>query len=120
MSEDRAPEIGRITWTDLTVDDAERVRDFYTAVVGWKVEPVGMGDYDDFSMLAPASGEAVAGVCHKRGMNAAIPSQWLVYITVADLDQSIARCEELGGEVISPPKDLGSHCLLYTSPSPRD
>jgi predicted enzyme related to lactoylglutathione lyase len=28
---------GTIAWTDLTVPDAEKVRDFYAAVVGWRI-----------------------------------------------------------------------------------
>ena len=31
---------GKIGWIDMTVDDAEGVRDFYTAVVGWGHEAV--------------------------------------------------------------------------------
>lgn len=36
------PDIGSLGWTDLTVPDAERIRDFYQAVVGWRAEPVDM------------------------------------------------------------------------------
>ena len=50
------------------------------------------------------SEQAVAGVCHARGSNAGLSPQWLVYITVADLDASLARCRELGGEVLAGPK----------------
>ncbi|MGB6336961.1 MAG: VOC family protein, partial [Thermoanaerobaculia bacterium] len=45
MSDDSKPEIGKIGWTDLTVENADDVRDFYTAVVGWKPSPVDMGGY---------------------------------------------------------------------------
>jgi predicted enzyme related to lactoylglutathione lyase len=48
-------------------------------------------------------------VCHARGTNAGLPPHWLVYITVADLDQSISTCKDLGGEVIVGPKGMGSH-----------
>ena len=56
-------EIGTIGWRDLTVENAEQVRDFYSKVVGWSHQAVSMGDYDDFSMIA-GNGETVAGVCH--------------------------------------------------------
>ena len=45
------PNIGAIEWRDLTIDNAEQVKDFYRDVVGWKTEPVSMGDYDDFNMI---------------------------------------------------------------------
>ncbi|PJA97553.1 MAG: glyoxalase, partial [Ignavibacteriales bacterium CG_4_9_14_3_um_filter_34_10] len=39
--------IGSIGWIDLTVNNAEEVRDFYSKVIGWKSENVPMGDYFD-------------------------------------------------------------------------
>lgn len=108
MSESIKPEVGSIGWIDLTVPDAENVRDFYSSVVGWKSEPVDMGDYSDFSMAAPASGEPKAGVCHSRGGNEGIPTAWIIYIVVADLDASLAACLERGGEVLGDPREMGS------------
>ena len=108
MSTAKRPEVGTIGWLDLTVADAPTLRDFYVAVVGWKPEAVEMGGYSDTSMLAPESGTPVAGVCHARGVNADIPPQWLVYLTVADVDRSAQRCRELGGQVLVGPKALGT------------
>ena len=45
MSEAMKQEVGSINWTDLTVPEAEKVKDFYSAVVGWKFAPVDMGGY---------------------------------------------------------------------------
>ncbi len=100
-------DIGKIGWFDLTVADAPTIRDFYSKVVGWKVEDVGMGEYNDFNMTVPASGEPAAGICHARGGNATLPSQWLIYITVADVDKSAEACRENGGKVIVGPKAMG-------------
>jgi hypothetical protein len=109
MADDNSKEIGSIIWTDLTTQDAERTRDFYEEVVGWKSAPVSMDEYDDYNMTAPGSGSPVAGICHARGSNADLPAQWLVYIIVEDLDASAARCEDLGGTVVVPPKEMGGH-----------
>jgi hypothetical protein len=99
---------------DLTVPDAEEVRDFYEDVVGWKSEPVSMGEYSDYNMTSPATGEPKAGVCHARGGNAGLPPVWLVYLRVADLDASMARCRERGGEVVAGPRSMGSqrYCVI--------
>ncbi len=99
-------DVGKIGWIDLTVGDAEEVSAFYQAVVGWKSEGVEMGGYQDYCML-PAEGGAVAGVCHARGTNEGLPAQWLIYITVADLEQSLERCRALGGEVVRAARGLG-------------
>lgn len=115
MTESKKPEIGSVGWIDLTVDDAPQIRDFYASVTGWEHSPVSMGDYDDFNMKAPGSGEPKAGICHARGANSDLPAQWMIYITVADAEIGAARCEELGGRVLSAPKDMGEmgrYCVI--------
>lgn len=100
--------VGAISWTDLTVPDADEVRAFYEAVVGWTNSPVEMSGYQDFCMNKPGDGGTVAGICHARGENAGLPAQWLIYVNVKDLDQSIAECEAHGGKILHGPRDLGS------------
>ena len=106
------PEPGSISWQDLTVADAEGIRDFYQAVVGWKPEPLAMGAYSDFVMNA--DGAAIAGVCHARAGNADLPPLWIIYITVEDLDHSIDECHRLGGSVVSGPRSYGGgrYCVI--------
>ncbi len=106
--------IGKIGWIDITVDDATGLRDFYAKVVGWQSENVSMGDYDDFAMAMPGSGEAVTGICHARGDNADLPRGWLIYIVVADIAESIAACETGGGRIVLAPRDLagGRFCII--------
>jgi hypothetical protein len=36
---------GKMIWFDLTIDNADAVRDFYAQVVGWRPSPVDMGEY---------------------------------------------------------------------------
>ncbi|HEY9431457.1 MAG TPA: VOC family protein [Blastocatellia bacterium] len=107
--------VGSVTWTDLTVENAERIRDFYSAVVGWTASGVDMGGYDDFNMNDPETGTPVAGVCHARGGNADLPPVWLIYVNVEDIEKSFAKCVELGGQVISGPKRMGGqgrYCVI--------
>jgi predicted enzyme related to lactoylglutathione lyase len=114
MSEAK-PDAGTVCWVDLTVNDAEEVRDFYARVAGWRSEPVAMGGYEDFNMIAPSGPGPVAGICHARGSNAELPAQWLIYITVDDLEQAVATVEELGGSVVRPagePSEFGRFCVI--------
>ena len=106
MSE-REMKVGTIGWQDLTVPDAPAVRDFYKAVVGWESRGEDMGGYEDYHMIAPATGASVAGICHARGVNADVPPQWLVYIVVEDVERSCATCSEMGGNVIAGPRNMG-------------
>lgn len=106
MSETSKSPVGRITWTDLTVPDAEPIRDFYSQVVGWSHESVDMGGYADFNMNSPENGETIAGICHARGENSQLPPQWLVYITIENLDMSLASCKQMAGKILVPPKEM--------------
>ena len=100
--------LGQISWADLTVDDAQGVRDFYSASCTSSTNrPVDMGGYEDFCMNA-ANGETVAGICHAQGENADLPPVWLVYINVQDIEHSIAKCRSLGGKLLSGPRNVGA------------
>lgn len=100
-------EIGKIGWIDITVDDAEGLRDFYATVTGWKPDNVDMGDYSDFVMSMPETGAPAVGICHARGDNAMQPRQWIIYIIVASADESAAACAANGGKLLVGPKAMG-------------
>ena len=111
------PPVGSIGWSDLTVDDATGVNEFYKKVVGWEDESVAVDDYHDF-VIKSGDGEAVAGICHARGANANMPAQWLIYIRVADLDQSMAACESSGGKILVPKRDMGGYGVMCVIQDP--
>jgi hypothetical protein len=107
-------EIGKIGWIDISVDDASGLSDFYAKVVGWKPEPVSMGEYNDFNMTMPGDGVPATGICHARGSNAALPAQWLIYIVVEDASESAKICAESGGKILVEPRSMdgGSFCVI--------
>jgi predicted enzyme related to lactoylglutathione lyase len=130
MTDDARPAPGDIGWVDLTVEDADAIRDFYTHVVGWQSATVDMPGYTDYNMIVPESLEPVAGICYARGANAGIPAQWMIYIVVEDVDLSARLCESHGGRVLSAPRSVagarlcvisdpaGAVCTLYQPPEP--
>jgi predicted enzyme related to lactoylglutathione lyase len=128
MPRAKTPAVGTVVWCDLTVKNAIRLRDFYARIVGWKFSAVKMGEYSDFCMVAPATGETVAGICHARGSNASLPAQWLIYVVVENVERSAAKCRRLGGKVLVKPRPMdggrfcvirdpaGAVCALYRPP----
>jgi predicted enzyme related to lactoylglutathione lyase len=115
MSEENKPQTGMIAWTDLTVENADAVRDFYEAVVGWAPDAVSMGDYSDYSMTPPGAGLPVAGICHARGVNEGLPPVWMMYIMVDDLEESIEAVKVNGGKTRTTIRDLGPtgrYCVI--------
>lgn len=99
---------GKIIWQDLTVDNARHIKDFYCEVVGWIFSNVDQGGYNDFNITNPNDDDkVVAGICHKKGEISDFPCQWLNYVTVESLDNSLEKCKSLGGKIIEGPKLMG-------------
>jgi predicted enzyme related to lactoylglutathione lyase len=91
---------GRVGWIDLTVEDATDSRDFWAAVVGFDgAEAVPMGGWSDFVLTR--DGREVAGVCHRRGVNAHVPAGvWMVYFVVDDLERALDQVAQRGGSIL--------------------
>ncbi|MBK9054416.1 MAG: VOC family protein [Chloroflexi bacterium] len=103
--------VGTILWQDLTLPEAEPIRDFYRQVIGWEVRGEDMGGYEDYHMLLPGTDESVTGICHARESNAdlaQLPPVWLMYIVVADVAKSAAACQALGGKRLTEPRPMGA------------
>ena len=102
--ENESVAVGSIGWVDLTVSDAAATRDFYAQVVGWSAQDEEMKDasevYADYNMIA-GDGAPGAGICHARGVNAALPPTWMIYPPVGDLAESLRRVNEDGGRVVA-------------------
>src|SRR5690554_2316429 len=100
--------IGSIISTDLTGPHADELIEFYQQVVGWESESLTMkdelGTYSDY-VMKDKEGNWVAGVCHSRGSNKDLPSQWIVYIHVENVEESIRKCKELGGKIVKESKN---------------
>ncbi|MEW6991327.1 VOC family protein [Colwelliaceae bacterium 6441] len=99
--------IGEMAWLDLSVENAEEIKDFYQEVIGWQSEPVSMGDYSDYTMISSEAKSPVGGVCHAKGENADLPPSWLPYFLVANIDESVTLVIEKGGKLVSQIKTVG-------------
>ncbi len=101
------PAVGSITWIDLTVPDASKIKGFYARVVGWGETPIEPVTENGWCMLPAGSDKPVAGICFAQGEIAHFPRQWLIYITVDNIDESARQCTELGGKILIPVRAMG-------------
>src|SRR5262249_18648740 len=101
--------------TELTTKAAPSIRTPKAAASVWLSDLM----INDFNMNDPETGKPIAGVCHARGGNADLPPVWLIYVNVEDIEKSIARCIELGGQVIPGPKGFGGQgrCCVIRDPA---
>ncbi|MBV9210119.1 MAG: VOC family protein [Acidobacteria bacterium] len=108
------PKPGTFCWAELGSQDLEAAKKFYSELLGWKmVESKAAGmNYT----------EIVAGEEHIGGMfqitpemGGNMPSQWVSYVAVEDVDDAARRVEELGGKISVPPTDIanvGRFCVI--------
>lgn len=94
--------LGKIGWSELITSDPLAAIQFYTAMFGWETEPftAGDGEYTIFKL----DGMPFGGVMKTPRED--VPTHWLNYVSVADLDAMIARCNDQKGEVVVPPMPI--------------
>ncbi len=101
---------GQIVWADLTTNQAESLKEFYKAVLGWQEFPVAMKDneesYNDYAMLYDEKNPA-GGICNQRGVNANIPPQWIMYVCVEDVDSTLQNALDRGAKLVHESKKAG-------------
>src|SRR6476620_2983137 len=103
---------GTFCWLELAAHDTGAARRFYTELFGWT--PVdtkyGPGDEDIYTIYRLDGQDAAASYGMMGDQRSAgIPSNWLSYIAVEDVDASAARARELGGTVVGGPMDVMEH-----------
>lgn len=113
---------GQFFWSDLTVPDATSLKEFYKEVIGWHEQEVVMKDngdtYADYAMTIDDE-TPVSGICNQRGVNKNIPPQWIMYINVENVQESLEKALALGGKLImeSKKKDGSYNFAIVQDPA---
>ena len=97
-------EPGAFTWMELAAKDAKRARGFYTELFGWKAETMPMGDFE-YTVFTNGDRQ-VGGMMEMTAEWGDIPSHWMTYIQVENVDASAKKAEELGANLMVPPTDI--------------
>lgn len=96
-------EPGSLTWTDARLSDPAAGKAFYTAVFDYTFEAV-PGAPDDYTTFL-VDGEVRGGMGGMMGGPSGVPSHWLAYFSVADVDAAMATAAGSGGTVLMQPED---------------
>jgi predicted enzyme related to lactoylglutathione lyase len=96
-------ETGRFVWHDLLTKDVSAAKRFYGELLGWRFEDTKRGDRP--YVLARSGGTLVAGVVDVSA-NAKAGPQWLSYMSVADVDKTVAQVRSDGGTILVEPLNL--------------
>lgn len=99
---------GQFCWVDLNAHHMEAAREFYEQFFGWTSELAvteGGPPYAQFFL----NGNVVAG-CGQMDESMklqGIPPVWNSYINVDDVDEVVAKVEQLGGQIAVPTMEVG-------------
>jgi hypothetical protein len=94
---------GHFVWYDLMSKDPKASEEFYTKVVGWSYQDFPM---PDFTYRMIAHGENQLGGIVPLEEADDIPSHWISYLNVPNVDETVKKAEELGGKSCVPPTDI--------------
>jgi len=101
---------GKIVWHDLLTNDPTASKRFYGELFGWQFESVGTfaGMTSDTAYtLIRHNGRLIGGMIDTVALNNRTDiSQWVVVMSVADVDAAAQSFADNGGSVLTPPRDL--------------
>jgi len=107
-----------LCWSELTTKDPKAAEQFYTQMFGWTPQhhaPSAVMDYTEFSVNGQPS---VGMMAMPKEMPAHVPSYWMPYFQVADLDASTAKAKSLGASVMVGPNAIpdGARFVILQDP----
>jgi predicted enzyme related to lactoylglutathione lyase len=101
-------EPGALCWTELTTSDPGAAEQFYTSLFGWTPKHSGAGSpmpYTEFT-VSGANGPSIGMMPKPPNLPPNVPSFWLPYFQVTDVDASVATATSLGAQVHFGPQDI--------------
>ena len=98
---------GTPSWLDLATPDTAAAQDFYGSLFGWSYDAQPTGGGSDY-IMCNKGGSAAAGMMELSPEMAAsgMPPVWSSYISVDDLDATVAKVEAAGGQIMRPAMDV--------------
>lgn len=101
---------GKIIWRDLLTNDPAASQRFYGELFGWEFEGVGIAaglTGNSTYTLIRHNGTLIGGMVDTEAVNNRSDiSQWVVLMSVSDVEEAAGRFADEGGMVITPPTDL--------------
>lgn len=96
---------GAFSWSELMTTDPAGAAAFYGQLFGWKSKDMDMGTG---AYHVQSIGDSMVGgiMGMPPGAPPGMPPMWAVYVTVNNVEETIALCEKLGGKVAVPAMDV--------------
>jgi predicted enzyme related to lactoylglutathione lyase len=113
MAEFEMPAHGTFCWNELATKDAEAAKKFYTELLGWQLKT---SDAAGMAYTEIVVGDRhLGGIYQMTAEQGDMPSHWMAYVAVDDVDAAAGRVEGLGGKICVAPMDIpnvGRFCVI--------
>ena len=102
---DEQPVHGTFCWNELVTRDTAKADKFYSELIGWKFEDASMTGMKYW--MAKAGDKQACGMMKMPpDVPEQVPSHWMPYVTVDDVDSLVEKTKALGGETVHGPQDI--------------
>src|SRR5437899_5152175 len=101
------PPTGSFCWIELGTANQNAAKKFYGSLLGWTANDSPMGPGEVYTMFA-LDGRTV-GACYtlRPDMRAeGVPPHWMLYVSVANADETAAKIRSAGGTLMCQPFDV--------------
>jgi len=108
------PAQGTFCWNELMTRDTDKAGKFYAELIGWELADSGMPGMK-YTILKAGDKQAGGMMAMPADVPAEVPSHWMAYITVDDVDGAAKKVAGLGGTVLVEPQDIpnvGRFCVI--------
>ena len=98
---------GSFCWFELGTTDQNAAKRFYASVAGWTAMDFPMGPDAVYTMFTLEG--CNAGACYTLDaemLSQGVPPNWMLYVAVADADETAGKVAAAGGKVAAPPFDV--------------
>lgn len=91
-----------LVWTELQTGNVEAARAFYQSVFGWTYDVDAQG-----YVSCKQDERSQAGMMQIGEDWGDVPPNWTIYFLVDDVENTVAKAQELGGQALMPPTPAG-------------
>ncbi len=105
---------GAVSWTELSTNAPTEAKAFYQTLFGWRFEDMPMAEGGSYAAIQVGDRQ-IGGIMQCPTSAGEHPPAWGSYVTVDDLDATLATAGENGGQTLFGPTeipDVGRFALL--------
>lgn len=98
------PDKTNLGWAELHTPEPEVSKAFYTELFNWSAKEDPSGEYTEWQVAGDSIGGMMAISSQQQGM----PPHWMIYASVGDCDETLAKAADMGATTIVPAQDVPS------------